>query len=236
MGQLLRVFFTQTDFTFWSLACLIPNIHSLCSGFPETREVNFSLHEIKTQPLPHCLPSWLDTTEFLWTLRGFHTQPSPSWGETYKQWEITGLWALWENMTPIPQAAMSGIHRGDRAWWSPHCPTACGGKVLLPQAILSQRTTATPPPLPDEEPGLTHVSLILDSNTGVHIHCQGYLYFLCACFYQCPLFSLLPDSLLSSDSSRTLAKPLQPTALFSFPDPQKHMFANCISSIFQNTL
>ena len=114
---------------------LIPNVHSLCSDLRETREVNFSLHDIGIQPPPQ------------WTLRVFmdlNTQPSPSHGETYKQCMLTGPWALWEDMTLIPQAAMSGIHRGNGACRSPYCPTACGRKTLLSQMILSQRTTVVP--------------------------------------------------------------------------------------------
>lgn len=75
-------------------------------------------------------------------LEGFDTQPSASHGEACKQWELTGLWTLWEDMTLIPQAAMSGIHRSGRAWRSPHCPTACGGKVHITQVILLGMNTA----------------------------------------------------------------------------------------------
>lgn len=119
-------------------------------------------------------------------LEGFDTQPSSSHGEAYKQWELTGLWTLWENMTPTPQAAMSGIHRGNGAWQSPHCPTACGGKVRIPRVLLLGMNTAASQ-APPQTRGLDWPlsSLTLHSPTGVHMCCcHGYQYFPCTSFHQ----------------------------------------------------
>lgn len=119
-------------------------------------------------------------------LEGFDTQPLPSPGEAYKQRELTGLWTLWEDMTPIPQAAMSGIHRGDGAWRSPHCPTACGGKVHIPQVILLGMNSAASQASPQMRGlNLPISSLTLHSSTVVHMGCcHGCLYFFCTCFHQ----------------------------------------------------
>lgn len=217
---------------FGSRACLAPNVHSLCSSLPETREVNISLHRAET-PAPATVPPRLTGNYWVFMgLEGFAIGPPLSHRETYQQRELTELWTLWEDTTPIPQAAVSGIHGGDGAWPSPHCPTACGGKVLIPQVILSRGRSAPPPLPPRWWPEMTHVIPHSGSSTRVHTHtamgvCALYMLDVVFCLfvYHHPLLSLLHESLFISDSSRTLAKPLQPPVLFSFPDSQKHMFA-----------
>ena len=83
------------------MAYLIPNVHCLCSGLPETREVNFSLHWAETGAsttsrrwgrhsiiVPSCLTG---NYRVCMDLEGLDTQPSLSHRETYRQQELTGL-------------------------------------------------------------------------------------------------------------------------------------------------
>lgn len=132
---------------FRSQASLIP-----CSSLPETRELYFFIRKAETH-ISTAVPSQVAGNYGVFMdLEAFVTQPSfphRKWSsESCKQWELTGLWTSWEDRTPVPQAATSGIHRGNGAWQSPHCPTTCGGKMLILQEILSQRSTAMPPPPP----------------------------------------------------------------------------------------
>lgn len=213
MGQLLRVFYSSWLYIL-GLVCLIPNVHSLCSDLQETREVNFSLHDIGTQPPPRVFPLG-------WTLRVF-----------------MDLEGFWHSAITFPRGNLQAVHahrtlsfmRGQDSH-SPGCHVWHSqgqwglSESLLPNSLWRKNTLFPNDSLPEdhcsaitfipgERPGLTQVALILDSHLGTHNHCKGYLYFLCAWFYQHPLLSFLPDSLLSSDSSRTLAKPVQPTELF----------------------
>lgn len=210
---------------FGSRACLAPNVHSLCSSLPETREVNISLRRAQTPASTTASPHLTGNHRVFMGLEGFATEPSLSHRETYQQRELMELWTLWEDMTPVPQAAVSGIHRGDGPWPSPHCPTACGGKVLFPHVILSQRT-APPPFLPDDGWDDTcHPSFRIQYRS---THTLPWVSVLLTCLmlfsvYHHPLLSRPQKSLLISDSPRTLAKPLQTPVPFSFPDSQKHI-------------
>lgn len=65
--------------------------HSLCSGFPETREANFCLYKTEMQSSTTVTSHLVGNYRVFMDLEGFDTQPSPSHGEAYKQQELTGL-------------------------------------------------------------------------------------------------------------------------------------------------
>lgn len=213
MGQLLRVFYSSWLYIL-GLVFLIPNVHSLCSDLQETREVNFSLHDIGTQPPPQCLPTWLDTKGFYgpWGILTLsHHLPtgkltSSACSQDPELYERTRL-----SFPRLPRLAFTGA-MGPVRILTAQQPVE--EKHSFPKWFSPEDHCSATTFIPGKRPGLTQVALILDSNLGTHNHCKGYLYFLCAWFYKHPLLSFLPDSLLSSDSSRTLAKPVQPTELF----------------------
>ena len=214
MGQLLRVLFIQVDFTFWAWCALFQMsiLGALTSRRPKKLTVPYMIWEHNPHhsvfPLGWTLRVFMDLEGF-WhsvitfpqgNLQAVHTHGTLSFMRGHDShspgchvWHSQGQWGLSESLLP-------------NSLWRKSTP--------FPNDSLPEDHCSATAFIPDERPGLTQVALILDSHLGTHNHCQGYLYFLCAWFYQHPLLSFLPDSLLISDSARTLAKPVKPTALF----------------------
>lgn len=58
--------------------------------------------------------TWLGTTAFLWTSRVLTLSYCLPLGIVNKQQELMGLWTLWEDTTPVPQAAH--VWHSQRHW------------------------------------------------------------------------------------------------------------------------
>lgn len=141
-------------------------------------------------------------------LEGFDTQPSSSHGEAYKQWELTGLWTLWENTTPTPPGCH--VWHSQRQWGltESSLPNSLWRKSAhSPSASLGDEHSSITGPSPDEGPGLTpiipHSALTYRS---AHVLLPWLSVLSMYLFSSTPLLSFPLHSLLSFDSSKTLAK------------------------------
>lgn len=166
-------------FTFWKPVCFILNVHSGCSGFLETREVNFSLY--KTDAGLHHSAFTLG-----WELQGFY-----------------GPGGFWHSAVTFPRGSLQAVRaHGTLNFMRGHDSHSPGCHVWRSQRRWGLTESSLPNSLwrksahsPSDSLGDEHCSITGPSP-------DEYL------FSSTLLLSLLPHSLLSSDSSRTLAKPL----------------------------
>lgn len=143
-----------------------------------------------------------------WELQRFYG-PWRLWhsGVTIPQVQLTGSRSSWDSVLyertqlPFPRLLMPGIHRGDGAWQSPPCSTACGGKVLILWVLLFPRMVAALPRVKSlNQPMLS----LFESHMWTCTHCHGYSVFVCL-YVSIPtlvLSALVADQLLLLQNSR----------------------------------
>lgn len=134
-------FFLRNHFR--GLSYFILGVHSV-SSLLKPMEINSFYRKTDIQLPPQLTQLGWELQHFYgWELQRFYG-PWRLWHSvvTIPQVQLTGSRSSWDSelyertRLPFPRLLMSGIHRGDGAWQSPPCSTACGGKVLILWVLL----------------------------------------------------------------------------------------------------
>lgn len=95
-----------------------------------------------------CLPTWLGTTGVLWTLGALTLSHHFCAGKLTSSESSRDSELYERTRLPFPRLPCLAFTEAMGPDKSPHCPTACGGKELISQVMLSQSSPATPPTPP----------------------------------------------------------------------------------------